>query len=244
MTPKRGTITAMRTHTRFTLAATAALALTLAATTPAQAATPSQTGSFFEGFDRTAAVGQVDSLYPESWQPYPNGTSGKYYSDDIVSVHGGNMDVYFGQKKGAAGTFGTRDGSWGHVGGTFSIRAKQVGSASEGIAVMLWPTSDVWGDGEIDFPEGKLNGDAHVFHHKVSPNDPQESYGYNLGNTWGTWHTYTAVWVKGVSVKYYVDDVLKFTVTKDVPTTAHRFMFQTGNAGRGGHLIIDWVRTS
>jgi hypothetical protein len=216
------------------------------APTPAGMA-PSQHYNFQENFDKTAAVGAVDSTYPNSWQPYPNGMSGKYYSDDIISTHGGNMDLYFGNgAKGAAGTFGTANGAWGHVGGTFSIRMKQVGGASEGVAVLVWPSSDKWGDGELDAPEGYLNGDTQIFHHKMAAGQESQSYQYNMGNKWNDWHTYTVDWKPGSGgyVKYYLDDKLVFTNTSDVPTTAHRYMIQTGNHGKGGHLVIDWVRTT
>lgn len=221
-----------------------AAALIVAVSSPAEAATPpSKTGTFFVGFNNDTPTGGVNAAYSGYWQPYPDGMSNKYYSNEISSIHGGNLDFYIHDGKGMAGTFGTPNGAWGHQGGTFSIRMRTRDGAGNGLATMLWPTSNDQGEGEIDFPEGSFTGSSHVYHHLMSPNDPSKSMNIDTGINMSEWHTYSIVWVPGVSVKYYVDDVLKYTVTNNVPTSAHRFMIQTGNTG-AGHVYIDWVRTT
>lgn len=234
----------MRARTRLIIAAAATLGLLLG-TVPATGAAAATT--FREDFTRLAHTGSVDTGYPQSWQPYPNGMSGKYYSDEIVSVHGGVLDVSLDGKRGAAGTFGTKAGAWGHKGGTFTVRAKATGADGNGIAFLLWPTSDVWSDGEIDFPEGGVGGGAgepHVFHHSTVKGHEREQVAFESGVRWDGWHTYTIVWKPGKSVDYRVDGHSIGTVTKWVPTTAHRFMVQTGNTGKPGHLLIDYVQTT
>ncbi len=230
---------------RYILAIFVAIALVLSGGTAASAATDvTKEGSFFLGFNNTYKPGKLAAGYKNYWQPYPNGMSGKYYSNDIVSTHDGYMDVAFTKGKGAAGTFGSPSKAYSHIGGTFSIRLKATGGATNGIAVMLWPSSDDWGDGEIDYPEGGLNSETHIFHHWMAPKDSSKAYHKGLGNKWGSWHTYTVKWDPGKSVKYYLDGKLVWTVTEDVPTSEHRFMFQTSNNGSKGHLLIDWVRTT
>lgn len=228
------------------VAAAAAAALVFCVAAPAQGATtpPSKTGSFFVGWNTATPAGKVDTAYANYWQPYPNGTSGKYYSDDIISLHDGLMDIAVGNGKGAAGTFGTKTSAYSHVGGTFSIRAKTTGGLGNGIAVMLWPSSDVWAEGELDFPEGGFGNYVNGFHHSTVPGKEQQQVHLQPGVKWSDWHTYSIVWKPGVSVAYYVDDKLIGRVTKWVPTTDHRYMVQTGNTGKPGHLLIDWVRTS
>jgi hypothetical protein len=199
--------------------------------------------SFVEDFDTPAAVGQVTSVYPQSWQPYPDGTSGIYEPSKTVSVHDGVMDIQLGGA-GAAGTFGTADGAWDHVGGSFSVRAKATGGDGNGAAFMLWPTSGVWSDGEIDFPEGNYDESPSAFQHSMTPGREAERVQVGTGVSWRDWHTYTVDWKPGESVTYSVDGKVLQTITHDVPTTPHRYMFQTGNWGASGNLLIDWVSTT
>jgi hypothetical protein len=200
--------------------------------------------AFREDFNRPAATGQVDATYSESWQPYPDGTGGKYYSDQIITVHDGVLDVALDGKRGAAGTFGSPADAYSHVGGTFTVRAKATGGDSNGAAFMLWPSSDVWADGEIDFPEGNFDDAPSVFHHSMTPGQEATAQYFATGVDWRDWHTYSETWDPGKSVTYSVDGRTIGTVTHDVPTTEHRYMFQVGNWGKPGHLLIDWVATS
>lgn len=198
---------------------------------------------FVEDFDLSAALGSVAGLYQQAWQPYPDGTSGIYAPSRTVSVHDGVMDVQLGGD-GTAGTFGTKAGAYDHIGGSFSVRAKATGGDGNGAAFMLWPSSDRWSDGEIDFPEGNFESEPMAFHHSMTPGQEAERVQIQTGVSWRDWHTYTVDWDPGRSVTYKVDGRVIGTVTHDVPTTAHRFMFQTGNWGAGGHLLIDWVTTT
>jgi hypothetical protein len=199
--------------------------------------------SFVENFDLSAVTGLVSRLYPQAWQPYPDGTSGIYEPSKTVSVHDGVMDVQLGGA-GTAGTFGSRSGAYDHVGGSFSVRAKATGGDGNGAAFMLWPSSDVWSDGEIDFPEGNFDESPSAFQHSMTPGQEVERVQLGSGVSWRDWHTYTIDWDPGKSVTYKVDGKVIGTVTHDVPTTEHRFMFQTGNWGESGNLLIDWVATT
>lgn len=206
------------------------------------AATPPD-ASFVEDFNTPALLGKVSSLYKQAWQPYPDGTSGIYAPSKTVSVADGVMNVALGGA-GSAGTFGTSTGAWGHVGGTFSVRAKAEGGDGNGAAFMLWPSSNNWSDGEIDFPEGNFESSPSGFQHSMVPGRGAEREQIGTNVSWRDWHTYTVNWVPGKSVTYSVDGTVLKTVTHDVPTTPHRFMFQTGNWGASGTLQIDWVSTT
>jgi hypothetical protein len=154
------------------------------------------------------------------------------------------MDVAMDGKRGVAGTFGTPGGAWDHKGGTFSIRMRVEGGDGNGTAVMLWPTSDNQDDGEIDYPEGQFEGSPKVFHHYMPPKDVSQQHFYDTKSSYRQFHTYTTEWKAGQYIRYYLDGKLKFTVTEDVPTSAHRYMFQIGNYGKAGHIYINWVRTT
>lgn len=199
--------------------------------------------SFVEDFDDSAATGLVAQAYKQAWQPYPDGTSGIYAPSKTVSVHDGVMDVQLGGA-GTAGTFGTFAKAWGHVGGSFSVRAKATGGDGNGAAFMLWPTSGIWSDGEIDFPEGNFDESPSAYHHSMTPGQESNRVQLGTGVSWRDWHTYKIDWVAGKSVTYSVDGRVLDTITHDVPWTPHRFMFQTGNWGDSGNLLIDWVSTT
>jgi hypothetical protein len=239
-----------RTHHRQPVAT--APATPTASATPTSTSTPTVTPTapddddptFFEDFTTAAAAGGPFAReYADAWQPYPDGTGGMYYSAPLISAHDGVMDVTLDGKRGAAGTFGTPDGAWGHVGGTFTIRAKATGGDGNGTAVMLWPTSNVWADGEIDYPEGNFDAAPSAFHHSMTAGQEASAQYLATGVDWRSWHTYSETWIPGKSVTYSVDGKTIGTVAHDVPTTPHRFMFQTGNWGDAGHLLIDWVST-
>ncbi|WP_242088729.1 glycoside hydrolase family 16 protein [Curtobacterium sp. DN_7.5] len=212
-----------------------------AAADPSGAQPPA--ASFVEDFDLAAGLGAVASRYPQAWQPYPDGTSGIYAPSQTVTVHDGVLDARLGGA-GTAGTFGTKAGAYDHVGGSFSVRAKATGGDGNGAAFMLWPTSNRWADGEIDFPEGNFESEPMAFHHSMTPGREAERVQIPTGVSWRDWHTYTVDWDPGKSVTYKVDGKVIGTVTHDVPTTPHRFMFQTGNWGASGNLLIDWVSTT
>lgn len=205
-------------------------------------ATPPK-ASFVEDFDQAAGLGNVANLYQQAWQPYPDGTSGIYAPSQTVTVHDGVLDARLGGA-GTAGTFGTKTGAYDHIGGSFSVRAKATGGDGNGAAFMLWPTSNRWADGEIDFPEGNFESEPMAFHHSMTPGQEAERVQIPTGVSWRDWHTYTVDWDPGKSVTYKVDGKVIGTITHDVPTTPHRFMFQTGNWGASGNLLIDWVTTS
>ncbi|TCK66306.1 glycoside hydrolase family 16 protein [Curtobacterium sp. PhB136] len=243
-------------HKRFTTAAVAAVILTAALVAAplggggtAEAAVPvGNIGKFKQTFRedfKTAAPakGKFAKTYAKSWQPYPDGMSGMYYSGSQISAHDGSMDVVLDGKHGAAGTFGTPTGAWGHVGGKFSIRARALGGKANGAAFMLWPTSNVWSDGEIDFPESNFEATPMVHHHSMVKGKEVNAISTSTGVKWKDWHVYSVEWIPGKSVTYFVDNRVISKVTKDVPKSAHRYMFQVGNWGAAGHLYIDWVTT-
>ncbi len=213
---------------------------TTAVTDPTIGRTP----TFSVDFDTPAAAGgPFAATYAQSWQPYPDGTGSKYYSSKMVSAHDGYMDIALDGEHGSAGTFGTPEDAWSHVGGSFSIRARATGGDKNGAAIMLWPTSNDWADGELNYPEGNFDGSPRVFHHSMLPGLEKASDNYNTRVSWRDWHTYTTEWIPGRAIHYYLDGKLVFTVARNVPTTPHRYMVQVGNWGKAGHLQIDWVRT-
>ncbi len=200
--------------------------------------------SFVEDFRTSAAAGGAFAKqYRNSWQPYPDGMSNMYWSGRQISAANGVMDVVLDGKHGAAGTFGTPSGAWDHRGGKFSVRAKAVGGDGNGAAFMLWPTSNVWKDGEIDYPEANFDETPMSHQHSMKAGKEMTATSQTTRVSWRDWHVYSVEWIPGKNVKYLLDGKVISTVVWDVPKTAHRYMFQTGNWGKAGHLYIDWVST-
>jgi hypothetical protein len=200
--------------------------------------------SFVEDFDTDAAAdGPFAAAYARSFQPYADGTGGRYWCGSQVSARGGSMVVALDGRRGAAGAFGTPEQAWSHVGGKFSMRARATGGDGNGVAVMLWPGSDVWSHGEIDYPEGNFEDGPSVHHHSMVPGEESSAESWHPGVSWRDWHTYSTEWIPGASVRYLLDDAVVATVTEHVPTAPHRYMFQVGDWGAPGTFEIDWVTT-
>jgi hypothetical protein len=200
------------------------------------------TQSFIENFTTAAAAnGPFAKTYANSWQPYADGTSGMYYSGSQVSAHDGYMDVELDGSHGAAGAFGSPNTAWARTGGKFTVRARATGGVGNGAAFMLWPSSNTWSDGEIDYPESNFEDSPMLHQHSMTAGQEVNATSLTTGASWRDWHTYSIEWIPGKSVKYYLDDALISTITVNVPTTAHRWMFQVGNWGATGDLQIDWV---
>lgn len=200
--------------------------------------------SLVEDFDVDApAGGPFAATYAHAWQPYEDGTGGRYWSGSQVSARGGSMVVALDGRRGVAGAFGPPDRAWARVGGRFAMRARAVGGDGNGVAVMLWPSSDVWSDGEIDYPEGDFDAGPGLNHHSMVPGREAEATSVGAGVDWRAWHTYTTEWLPGVSVRYLLDGEVLATVTEHVPTTPHRYMVQVGDWGAPGTFEVDWVTT-
>ena len=193
-----------------------------------------------EDFLTTATSDQFSTTYANSWSPYEDG--GKYYKS-AISAGNGMMNITLNGLTGAAGVFGPAATRWGNMYGRYSICFKAVGGDGNGTAIMVWPSSNVWGDGEIDYPEGNFEGTLQVFHHGVGCVQCYAADSYNTGASWRDWHVATTEWTP-TSVKYYLDEVLIKTVTHDIPINNHRFTIQIApNASNSltGNFYIDWV---
>lgn len=210
---------------------------------------PGFTQILAQDFNTTATSTAFTATYANSWCPYDDG--GQYYRSQ-VSGHDGIMDITLDGTKGAAGVFGPPGKCWSNLYGRFSMRMRVLGGADNGTAVMLWPTSDKWTDGEIDYPEASNFTDTiHVYHHPT-PCDDNDTVppphcgsfdGLDTGARWNVWHTFAIEWTPA-SVKYYLDNALIKTVTHDIPTTNHRYTIQvapTGSSPQPGNMQIDWV---
>lgn len=197
---------------------------------------------FTEDFKTNATASTFDSVYANSWCGYDEGTGGKYYK--IITASGGMQRIMLDGTKGAAGSYGPPATCWGGMYGKYTMRFKVTGAEGYGAAIMLWPTSNVWGDGEVDYPEGNFNGEMHMFQHGVGcTNCSANIASANTGKTWTSWHTTSVEWTPS-GVSYYMDGQLLKTVTTHVPINRHRWTIQmarTGTSDAAGTFDVDWV---
>ncbi len=192
--------------------------------------------------------------------------NGTWNAKTTVSVHGGVLDCRVhattpGRADVCAITPTGSNGAWwagngGGLGtkpyGRYSVRFKADGIPDYKIAWLLWPVDwQHWEYGEVDFPEGELNGTITAAAHDVG--DPENEAYHDLGVRMTSWHTATIEWRKA-SLRYFLDGKLRWTVKNSatvtrVPTKPMRWVLQAETsltqkkpvAFPTGHIYIDWV---
>ncbi len=207
-----------------------------------------------EDFEVSVPTGAfARSPYAETWEVYPDGwkdTSGvgTYAPTRVLSVQDGSLrwDLraeggdYLGAAVVARPTFG-------QVYGRFSVRWRADPVTGYGLAFLLWPDSEEWpDDGEIDFPEGALDGEILAAAHHADPAGGQDVF--ETGTSMQDWHTAVIDW-RPSSVSFVLDGEEIGRSSTRVPSTPMHFVMQIGTAGdeepppdARGAVEVDWVR--
>lgn len=214
--------------------------------------------SYGEDFARTAAIGQFGAVYGTDWNGYSgfNDTSGRgtYSPDRVLSAGSSVLDIYVHTSGGVHLVAAPMPRGYdAQLYGRFSVRFRMDTVVGYKIAWLLWPQSNNWADGEIDWPEGDFGGVMSPASERVDTGstgtfDPP-SRSYSPTDSTG-WHTAVTEWTPGL-VRWYWDGVL-VTQTTDpagVASRAMRWTLQTETATDGtvvsstaaGHAVIDWV---
>jgi beta-glucanase (GH16 family) len=214
---------------------------------------------FRDEFRTAVPTGSFPRAVSTMWGAYDDGWTdtskfGTYMPSKVVSIHDGVMDLNLRTEKGVPlvsapvpklnGT--GPDG--GQLYGRYAVRYRSDAVAGYKIAWLLWPDSDQWSDGEIDFPEADLVGNTSGFmHHK---DDPTSQDAYESPATLRSWHTAVIEWTPRY-VKFILDGkVIGTSTDKDkIPNKPMHWVLQTETAINGrrpptaaaGHLLIDWV---
>lgn len=198
------------------------------------------------------AVSGKWSTYPDGWQD--TSKNGTYAPSRVVSVHDGVMDLHLrtvdGEHLVAAPSPklngpGTQQGQ---LYGRYAVRYRADPIPGYKLAWLLWPDSEKWSDGEINFPEGPLGGNTWAFmHHR---NKPVEQDWYRSAALLADWHTAVIEWKPG-TVRFLLDGAL-IGESKNrnlIPRVPMHWVLQTEtNLGvrrperdAAGHVEIDWV---
>jgi hypothetical protein len=215
---------------------------------------PGWTQTFTDDFTTPTTTGGFAAAYASKWTTY-NGftdTSGLgTYDNKAMTVHDGALDEALSKTAdgithvAALGPLTTT--KWaGQTYGRFSVRFKADNLPGFKTAFLLWPDSNIWNEGEIDFPEGPLNGTMWGYNH--CPGNPTINCTYtDTGITQGTgYHTLTIDW-KPTSLSFTIDGRTTNTTTTNIPTKPMHWVLQTEANGApittNGHLQIDWATT-
>ena len=216
----------------------------------AAAAVPGFRLVFSENFNAPAAAGQFLNVYGAKWDAY-NGFKDTdrigNYNQNILTVNNGILDMYLHSENGVpqvAAPVPLITGNWGGERyGRFSVRFRADALPNYKTAWLLWPDSNNWNSGEIDFPEGELNGTIYAFNHQIG-NPSNNAFTVNTGRTYTGWHTATTEWTPS-GVRYYLDGALvgSSPVSPSVPM---HMILQTETSGQpsastAGHVQIDSV---
>ncbi len=207
---------------------------------------------FADDFSTSVSGGSFPGPYASKWSYYDGfydtfGTG--YYDRSAISVHDGMMDLHLRTENGrpiAAAPVPMTDRGWrGQTYGRYSVRFKSDRLPGYKAAWLLWPASNVWNEGEIDFPEGGLDENMWGFNH--CKNNPRTNcYWLDTKTSFNDWHTATIEWSPG-RINYILDGKTMGTTTNSVPTTPMNWILQTETGGSrpasnvNGHLLIDWV---
>jgi hypothetical protein len=216
--------------------------------------------TYAEDFARDAPVGKVQAAYPKMGY-YKSGrdTSGYgYYAPDyVLSVQNSMLDFHLRTISGYPVAASILPDNYApHVHARVSVRYRADPITGFKFVGMLWPSSNVWNNGEIDWPEGNLTG------HVRPASAVAGSMGYGKGGgpvflpptemfaatDQTQFHVVTTEWTSD-AVRFYWDGTLVAKVTQGVPTQPMRVTLQAEtwqNAGpppaaSDGHVEIDWV---
>ena len=214
--------------------------------------------SYYNDFDKNAKTGTIRDAYSDMayYNEGQGDTSGlgKYSADKVLSAHDGMLDWYMHSENGQPlGATVLPDQYTPHTYGAYTIRYKTDPTKGYKFVPLLWPSSDNWNEGEVDWPEANLgekprpasavpgtytNGGMKFLPEKEMF-APTDSAG---------WHEATTVWTpKGLS--FYWDGKLVTKVTEGVPTKPMRLTLQAETwIGQGavpkdaaGHIYMDSV---
>lgn len=211
---------------------------------------------FTDDFNTPATEGEFLAKYPK-WDAYPRvwrDTSKKgTYSPEIVSVSGGvlrkRLHTSNGVIKVAALEPILPSGSKNQLYGRYSVRFRADAVAGYKLAWLLWPQSEVWPrDGEIDFPEGNLDGRIEAYMHHQNGTWGGDQAAFSTSATFPAWHIATTEWSQDLCV-FYLDGKEIGRTTTRVPNTPMRWVIQTETALNGvtpapsasATVEIDWV---
>jgi hypothetical protein len=194
----------------------------------------------------------------DKWFAYPDGWSdgkwGTHAPSRVLSIANGVMNMYLHSENGArlvTAPMPKIPGASSKLGmtyGRYAVRLKADALHGYETAWLLWPDSEVWPrDGEINFPEGYLDGYMCAFLHHQGGTSSGDQTGWCSTTTYTSWHTIVLEWMPTYA-NFYIDGTLVMRVTSRIPNTPMHWVLQTDTApccapatSTAGNLQVDWV---
>lgn len=212
-------------------------------------------GSFPGSYGTKWSVGYGDNVPDTAGKN--NGGRSVYMPSKVLSINNGVMNMYLhsenGKSYGAAPMPKVNKQTWpynGQLYGKWTVRFKSDAIHGFKTAWLLWPDSGLWNDGEIDFPEGDLDGTISAFHHCVGANPANNCLAVGTQAKFTDWHTASIEWSPG-RVTFILDGKQIGTTTNSVPTKPMHYVMQTEScfggssdcpaAGASANLQVDWI---
>jgi hypothetical protein len=214
---------------------------------------------FADDFTQDVPLGQFPAAVSDRWFSYPypwRDTSGNgvYWPEKVVSIHDGVMDLWLRTENGQHLVSAPQPRLPGSPGGNqlygrYAVRFRADPVPGYKAAWLLWPQSEVWPrDGEIDYPDGNLDGHIEAFMHRQDGTSGSDQDWYKTGVTFRDWHTAIIEW-SPAAVTFILDGRVIGRSTARIPNTAMRWVLQTETAlsstppatSAQGHVYIDWV---
>jgi hypothetical protein len=198
-----------------------------------------------------ASVSSKLFAYPDGW---PDHHSGQYMPSQVLSIHDDMLDYYLHTTNGVHEVAAVVPKIPGGVTGNglrygaYAVRFKAQSISGYKTAFLLWPDSEIWpADGEIDFPEGDLDGDIDAAMHMMGGTSMDSQTPYPTKVSYSSWHTAVIEWTP-TRCRFILDGRVIGTSISLIPSTAMHWVLQAETV-RGaapadsvsGHIYVAWI---
>jgi len=227
---------------------------------------------FTDDFKTDVALGSFPGAVAQKWLAYPfdacfwqdTSKQGHYWPEKTLSVAQGLLNIYVHTENGPLCGGGNgpihavsapypvlpgASASNGQLYGRYAVRFRSDPIAGYKVAWLLWPDSEQWPrDGEVDFPEGNLDGKITAFMHRMNGTSGSDQDGYATSASFTAWHTAVIEW-RPNDLQFILDGQVIGHSTSRVPSTPMHWVLQTETNLDGtpvsdsaaGNVQVDWV---
>jgi hypothetical protein len=198
---------------------------------------PSWTLIHNEDFLTDFAVGQFRTVMGSTWDTYntfPDSSDlGTYRLDKTASVASSVLTIHCYKEAGQSTAWVGAPTPWNgtpQLYGRYEYRFRTTPTTNSDfkMAWLLWPATNQWVDGEIDFPELTLGGNIGGFSHNVTgtPSANVLAYGGSISSQ--AWHRAAIEWTPA-SVRFLVDSAQVAITTNSFLTGPAPMFSSTGS---------------